>query len=442
MPPTASQLPTLSLADPAESGEGTIDPLGLERIAEDMALRLVPGVRERMSHARYLTVMVVGNAMCERFADDAWAKDGVSPPWQVFEWYVVEGLTRADLPKFSLPGRLKAKEAIRRDIGLARDRYLKVPSVFGFHGVYRNLAKELRVLTDDDGVLGISGDDLLAAWIEDQKLGGFRGASGSGADWRRELHAAIADGLERGATCRAAGWRGWGFFGTHLNPLEPGRRERAVLQRLLNSAGGHRATVLGFVASTAGQSVLTETPKGDGIDERRIHAALLTQADDALRMLLDGIQAYEAFARILLDVFHELLHALSLAHGAVALDALVAYPCVRRATAELPAVWQAASAALGPLGLAEDLEDRFADFARQQTPTQLLRTLVDHHARIQRGKLPNGKNTWIDVYNDQRVSVRSGYTRDEPPLGGDRYVHAYRTATLIQFARDLRMTDS
>lgn len=437
-----SLLPAFSLADPVESGEGTIDPLGLEQIAEDMALSLVPGVRERMTHARYLTIMVVGTAICERFGADEVAKDGVSAPWQVYEWYVVEGLARADLPKFTLPGRRKAKEAIRGGFGLARERYLKVPSVFGFHGIYRNLAKELAVVTEDDAVLGINGDDLLTAWIADQQLDGFRGGSGPGADWRRDLHSAVANGMERGATCRPAGWRGWDLISTAMNPLEAGRRERKVLQRLLTSAGGHRATVLEFVASSVGRAALEDAPDGRGLDERRIHLSLRRQADEDLRALLDGIQAYEALARILLDAFHELLHALSSAHGAVALDGLVANPCVRRAAAELPAVWRAAATALGPVGLAGDLEDRFADFARQQAPAQLLRTLVDHHARIQREKLPTGKNAWIDSYSDGRVSVRSGYTRDEPPLGGNRYIHAYRTATLSQFARDLRMVAS
>lgn len=439
---TPSLLPALSLADPVESGEGTIDPLGLEQIAEDMALRLVPGVRERMVHARYLTAMVVGTAICENFGDEAVSKDGVSAPWQVYEWYVVEGLARADLPKFSLPGRLKAKEAIRSDRGLARDRYLKVPSVFGFHGVYRNLAKELAVVTEDDAALGINGDDLLTAWIADHQLDGFRGGSGQGAEWRRELHAAIANCMERGATCRPAGWRGWSLISTTLNPLEPGRRERTVLQRLLTSPGGHRATVLNFVASSAGHKALEDGPDGRGFDERLVHQSLRRQAELDLRTLIDGIQAYESFARILLDAFHALLHELSSAHSAVALDSLATSRCVMRATTELSAAWKTAADALGPIGLAGDLEDRFANFAKQHTPSQLLRTLVDHHARIQREKLPNGKNTWIDIYGDGRVSVRSGYTRDDAPLGGNRYVHAYRTATLSQFARDLRMVSS
>ena len=39
--------PLLSEADPKESQEGTIDPLGTYPIADALAVRLAPGVRER-----------------------------------------------------------------------------------------------------------------------------------------------------------------------------------------------------------------------------------------------------------------------------------------------------------------------------------------------------------------------------------------------------------
>jgi len=40
-------MPLLSEADPAESAEGSIDPLGMYPIADALASRMVPGVQER-----------------------------------------------------------------------------------------------------------------------------------------------------------------------------------------------------------------------------------------------------------------------------------------------------------------------------------------------------------------------------------------------------------
>ena len=141
-------LPLLTEADPAVTSEGTIDPLGLYTISDSLAVRLVPGVRERQLHPRFLTAIAVSLLLSEEFDEDVVASDGVSEPWQVFEWYVVEGLVRSladssELP--GLPGREKSANAIRDKVPLSAARYLKTPSVYGFHGVYRLLSRTLGV---------------------------------------------------------------------------------------------------------------------------------------------------------------------------------------------------------------------------------------------------------------------------------------------------------
>ena len=47
--------PLLTEKDEIESGEGGIDPLGTEPFADRLAIKLVPGVRERQRHPRFLT---------------------------------------------------------------------------------------------------------------------------------------------------------------------------------------------------------------------------------------------------------------------------------------------------------------------------------------------------------------------------------------------------
>ena len=113
--------------DPAESAEGGLDPLGTEPLADALATRLAPGVRERMSHPRFLTAIAVSLEVCRDFDDETIATDQVSEPSQVFEWYLVEGLVRTAeaAARLGLPGSLKASRAIADGVPLSAKRYLK-----------------------------------------------------------------------------------------------------------------------------------------------------------------------------------------------------------------------------------------------------------------------------------------------------------------------------
>ena len=51
--------PFLTEEDPAPSDAGTLDPLGLYAIADALAVRLVPGVRERQKHPRSVTATAI-----------------------------------------------------------------------------------------------------------------------------------------------------------------------------------------------------------------------------------------------------------------------------------------------------------------------------------------------------------------------------------------------
>jgi len=113
--------PLLTERDRAESAEDGIDPLGTEPLADALAVRLVPGVRERMRHPRFLTAMAVSLEVCRDFDEEALAADRVSEPWQVFEWYLVEGLVRTaeSEDRLGLPGSQKASKAIADGVPLS-----------------------------------------------------------------------------------------------------------------------------------------------------------------------------------------------------------------------------------------------------------------------------------------------------------------------------------
>jgi len=58
--------PLLSSDDPSGASEGILDLLGLYQIADQLATRLVPAVRERMRRVRFLTSMAVAALATER----------------------------------------------------------------------------------------------------------------------------------------------------------------------------------------------------------------------------------------------------------------------------------------------------------------------------------------------------------------------------------------
>src|SRR5215212_7911097 len=88
----AASFPFLTSYDPSGTSEGTLDPLGLYQIADQLAVQLVPGVRERMQRIRFLTAMAVGSLVTEDLEDNPELRD--TSPYLVWEWLVVEALIR------------------------------------------------------------------------------------------------------------------------------------------------------------------------------------------------------------------------------------------------------------------------------------------------------------------------------------------------------------
>src|SRR5688572_25591879 len=98
-------LPFLTAYDPPGTSEGTLDPLGLYQIADQLATRLVPAVRERMQRVRFLTAIAVGALVTEGVDADPASAEAV--PFLVWEWLVVEAFVRslADDPEvWGVPG--------------------------------------------------------------------------------------------------------------------------------------------------------------------------------------------------------------------------------------------------------------------------------------------------------------------------------------------------
>lgn len=429
-------LPTLSEADPAVSVEGSIDPLGLYTLADALAVRLVPGVRERQKHPRFLTAMAVAFAVCDDFPPDTLAADEVSEPWQVFEWHQVQGqVLTAKHPDDlkGLPGQEKVRSALRDHVPLSAKRYLKTPTVFGFHGIYRALSRDVGLELADR--LGEVGHELLTVWEREQGLSGLTGSGdGPGKPLRRKLRDAVSEGVVTGCVNRTKGWDGWEFFSKHLGIYSAGEREAAVITAALRDPdSGHRRTVFDALVGAGGQKLWQEEKS-----ERRFHASLLPTAGDGLTELLRAIDVYERFSRLMQDAFDDVRFHLSHPQRRLAASEFATLPNVVRAAQGVPDLFQEVAERLAPFVLAAKFQDAFGTLAERCHHEEWVSKLLDHHFRVQASKPPNGKAAWFDRFDGGGYLVRTGYLRDAGGKGGDEYVHAYRTGSLWQFAQDLK----
>lgn len=434
--------PLMTEKDEAESSEGKLDPLGTESLADRLAGKLAPGVRERQQLPRFLTASAVSLSVCFELGEEAVARDGVTEPWLVFEWHLVHGLVLMnrwrDLDLRGLPGRLKAEQAIEDNVPLSPRRYLKTPSIFGFQGVYRVLAEALGI--EQGGLLGERGCELLHLWSREQGLGGFVGSgNGPGRSVREQLIKALRDGLDKCAVARSNSWPGWKFFADHLSPREPGRRERKFLaDTLLEDSEGFRGEVLRFLVSAAGQRVWRREFQTGRRSERVFHEALRSRASEGLGRLLEAVDAYERFARLIQDAFDACLAEMTRRRGYVSPVQLSRLEAVKLAGRRAVEAARQAEDSLEPFVPACEFRRLFGSMCEGGSAADWVVRLLTHHRDTQRRKPPNGKLPWFE--GDERgYVIRPLYRRTEPVRPSNAYVHPFRTLPLWSFATDLRM---
>ena len=435
-------MPFLSEADPEVSTEGSIDPLGTYSIADGLAGRLVRGVRERHRHPRFLTATAVSLAVCDQFDRDLVASDSVSAPWQVFEWYMVDGLVRTtqDRKQLSgLPGQDKAREAIRDGVPLCANRYLKTPTVFGFHGVYRALARDVGV--ERAGYMGEMAHRLLSTWTSEQGLKGFVGSSGgSGADLRRHVADAVAAGLDRGALDRSNTWSGWRFFSDHLGIYDAKPGEVQLLREaMLDASAGFREDVMRFLVSQKGRELWMSDDTDQQASERDFHQHLRNGANPGLSELLDAISSYEQFCRLLQDAFDDCRFRMSSPQRRYSSTELTDLDGVVRAVQQVPSIFMEVADRLSTFGESSRFIKSFESLAERGSARDWTERLFEHHRRIQLDKPPAGKAPWFDHFDDGTRLLRIKYLRREGGRNDDAYVQAYRTRSLWSFACDLGM---
>ncbi len=429
-------LPSLSSYITLENSQGTLDPLGMYSIADRLATLLAPDLRERMKHPRYLTAIAVGAYVCSDFGEEDLAVDEISPPWQVYEWYITSALVKRFDKENSnqllgLPSREKTTRAMRDGVPLSAIRYLKTPSVFGFHSVYITLAKSIN-LTDDNHISEF-GIKLIDIWEKEQGLDGFRvGLKGTnGYDLRNRLQDAVLKGMEIGAVAKPWSWEYNTRIAESLAPKSPGKKEASVLfERLLEGNTPSRAELIRFIISEKGQKVVASE------SEKQLHSALLANAVETKDLLL-AIQAYENVCRLLYNAFYESLQWMSEHQSKANTTQLAQVSSVKKACNDLPKAFSNADLKL------EKFTEVFATFTQNfdqlrgsYSPSDWIKLLFEHHERVQKNKPPSGKASWVLEHTAGSYLLNS--TQANGVKLTDEYVHQYRTFALQSFMKDLQ----
>ena len=434
-----SILPFLSQFDPPEKAEGTLDPLGLYSIADALAVRLAPGVRERQSNPRFLTLALVGMVACgEELTELAESKQ--LSTWLVYEWLVVEALVRSVLINGTektllrgVPGREKVLSALEHGEPVCKSTYLKTPSVFGFHGVYRTLGVKARLFDAEGQVLAL-GYSILRAWEIDQSLQGFVAGTGAGGELRRKLNSYVKSCSGRAQSKDVGGALRLQVV-THLSPRDSKERERKAIWAALTEHDALRGEFARTLTSGEGQAAWLGA-KGS---EATFHRWLRPRASLEMRQLLKAIEAYEILARLLTDAFDEVRHRLTDEKKPVSLEFLAKGSSVQRASDRAKAALVVAEQELGEIDpdLRRRAELAFNWIGEAEGPASFAGQLLDRHRRVQNAKPPSPKLPWIDSYNDGRLAVRPAYLLQTFASKPEEFVHAYRTHPIWSFASEL-----
>lgn len=431
-------LPILTLPDPLTTGEGALDPLGLATLGDRLADLILPGLRARMQRPRFLTAMAVCAHVCQDIEDKV-AADHVTPAHIVFEWLLVEGLVRAADRRDTMgtPGVLKAQAVRESGEPMRASAYLRTPGVFGYHGVYKPLARHLGIV-DEDMRLADTGYVLLKDWQTEQGLPGFLPTvtgNGAGTVMRDALRSAVDDALREGCTTRSGQWKGWTLLASHLAPARIGPAESAVICRLL----------LDPKAETRGEifRLLQENVTPEEMPEARVvRDVLIPRASAESKVILRAMVEYET-ACSLLEAAFQWIQCLSSQAGARAITPAEygATPEVRRIATALPGALRRTEDAIVPMSLLiqKELAITAKAFDSVKTPEDLFEAILSHHHDIQQAKQPDGKRDWFERGPDGSTFVRIPYRVTKAPEVSARWNRPYRVDTVRSFLSDLKV---
>lgn len=427
-------LPFLTSYDPPGTSEGTLDPLGLYQIADQLAVKLVPAVRERMQRIRFLTAMAVGTLVTDGLEDDPRERD--ASPYLVWEWLVVEALIRemgGDPSVWGVPGTLVARRALDQHGYLDARSYLKTPRIFGFNGVYKRLAIHLGIVDVHLGS-GPNAEVLAGAWARDLGFAALTDARPMLSRWSAAVGRSLAERPPR----TKPGWdnKAWTELARAFAPTACKARERQYLRGLLLAAEERRLGALPRIWQL----------QAEFDDEKFLEESLherLEKLEPEYGPLLEAIRAYEAFSRSLQDAFDVLkAKAAGLDAQGFVVPEIAGDDAFKRSVKSLYEQFEAAHNALAEVTIAHVslpylFWERFGAFAEPMDAGDCALALCSHHEAVQRAKSADGKRPWFDRIGRDRIYIRHAYREPRRDIQPGRYVHDYRGWPIRRFYRDL-----
>ena len=430
----AATLPFLTTYDPPGTSEGSLDPLGLYQIADQLAVQLVPVVRERMQRIRFLTAMAVGSLVTEGLEDDPRLRD--ASPYLAWEWLVVEALIRerrSDPGIWGVPGSQVVHRALGQHGYIDARSYLKTPRIFGFNGVYKRLAIHLGLVDVHLGP-GPSTEHLVDAWARGLGFAGIGAARRMISRWTNAVGRSLAGQPPR--TKPAWGSKGWAELASAFFPGAATGRERRYLREILLAAERRRLGALPLIWE------LQPEFNDNEFREELLHKRL-REREPEYGPLVEGIRAYEAFARSLEDAFDVLRAEAGRSDGqGFQVPWIARDPDFLRAVEGLDRQFEVAHRALGEVGirsmsLQNLFADRFRTFAEPTDAATSALAMCAHHEGIQLRKSAEGKRPWFDRLGQDRIHIRHAYRDKRGVIEPDRYVHDYRGQPIRRFYKDL-----
>lgn len=428
-------LPFISTYDPPGTSEGTLDPLGLYLLADQLATHLVPSVRERMQRIRFLTAATVGSWLTEDIEPNP--RYPQLPPFLVWEWLVVEAIVRSSTDEErakGVPGNQVTRNAIDRQNYLDERSYLKTARVFGFHGIYKRLGIHLGLFDTHFRFRSPHGEELIRQWARDQGYGTFDSGQPQFEKWRRAVVSSLAEFPVRTKTVPNWNADDWRELADAFMPDGMQRYEKRCLRQMLLRTGDDQLGAFVDIWN------LLAKLREEQTDELTFHELLETEAPH-LAGLLQGMTAYELFCRCLTNAF-DLIRRSGSQHDTRGLlvSSLSKNDEFTQLAEQSHALYSRALQRCNEANLSAEqgLIDRFGRFAEPLPPVEFAHSLCEHHEHVQKAKSRDGKRSWFDRISEDRIYVRPKYRLKGDKPVSDGYVHDYRLKPIQQFYRDLK----
>lgn len=434
--------PFLTAYDPSDLPGGTVDPLGFDSAYEHLAGKILPGLTNVAGRPRYHSMICAALTLCDEAGVPTMGREAVvkraDAVLRMERFWALASFRGAggELPdnhglrgvRYVIPASARIDD--KGDRGTtANFQLLGRQATAGALGIYGAVANGLKLLDRPTLQLLDLGRELADAFLretlaEEPKL-------------RAKFAAAIVEGDELPLKALTS----WGERAAPWVPAEA--RERKVLREALD-ANHTRQRMASLLRAHPLREGETELERLDRIARQSSTPVDHPDLFEALRALLAFETAYRCAVLVLFRVLWSCQtqepYSVALTDAAFGAPLEATLKCLREGITRLEAAVAEASTP-GFLDRRERMSDACALLRRcadAKTPAELVRSVVDRHAAVQRrrGVGGRGKLAWVEVESGRvRPTLAAAQRIYNEPTSHDDHVgpHRYRTATCDAF---------